>query len=216
MLSPFYVKPSCFSYNAIKPWCPGCCLMDRKMKFQQGKIGRKRNGWYTLNHRVAVSLNYTAHIYLKDVFLPRIHPSRRAPTMPEHTLHLWDCWLKRSCAQPSRASLKGALTNAQCLRQLLIMRANLWREDASMCFLCVHLFACYCEHTSVYIYLNLLMWLCAYLCLCVCAHTRLNVCLSTPVTVLVRLWSRWNGTWTFCHWAEFTETGSALALQSSI
>lgn len=37
------------------------------------------------------------------------------------------------------------------------------------------------------------------------------VCLPAPVTLFVRLWSRWNGTWTFCHQAEFTETGLVLA-----
>ena len=39
-----------------------------------------------------------------------------------------------------------------------------------------------------------------------CAHTPL-VCLSAPVTVFVSLRSSWNGTRTFCHRAEFTETG---------
>lgn len=73
---------------------------------------------------------------------------------------------------------------------------------------------------SIYIYLNLLMWLCAYLCLCVgraCMHTQTHtplVCLSAPVTVFVCLRSCWNGTWTFCRWAEFTETGLVLACRA--
>lgn len=48
-----------------------------------------------------------------------------------------------------------------------------------------------------------------------CAHTHTPlVCLSAPVTVFVRLWSCWNGTRTFCHRAEFTETGLVLACRA--
>lgn len=58
--------------------------------------------------------------------------------------------------------------------------------------------------------------MCVYLCLCTSAHTHTQthtrlLCLSAPVTVFVELWSCWNGTWTFCHRAVFTETGLVLA-----
>lgn len=45
---------------------------------------------------------------------------------------------------------------------------------------------------------------------CLCTPTP-PVCLSAPVTVFVCLWSCWNGTPTFCHRADFTETGLVLA-----
>lgn len=69
------------------------------------------------------------------------------------------------------------------------------------------------EYTCIYIFEFAYVAWCLFMPVCLHTHTPL-VCLSAPGPVFVCLWSCWNGTWTFCHRAEFTETGLVLACRA--
>ena len=185
------------------------------------------------------------HIFVwrREAFLFSIHPSVRegthAQTLTAHTRsHPWDRCLKISRAQLSYSSLECALTDAQCIQQLLLrkqicaerrrkdvwasivffVRASIRMTESLWVYICIYIYIFIYIYIYTYIYIHTYINIayvacCLFMPVCLCAHTP-PVCLSAPVTVFVCLWSCWNGTWTFCHRAEFTETGLVLACKA--
>lgn len=65
-------------------------------------------------------LKHGTYLFEDTLFFLSIHPSWCAQTLTAHTLHLWDCWLKISCAQLSCCSPERTLTNTQCKKRFLL------------------------------------------------------------------------------------------------
>lgn len=97
-------------------------------------------------------------------------------------------------------------------RTAAVITPNL-RMDVCFVWACICILVRAYECIYIYIFEFAYVAWCLFMPVCLCAHTPL-VCLSALVTVFVRLWSCWNGTWTSCHQAEFTETGLGLACRA--